>query len=229
MILPASATLIPCSVFPPDPSGIVWLKVDRKPIDTPLAVRAVDQDLQTIKMRVREIFDATVSTVFGLRPVHVTGFVMKDEGFAPHIGKARLQEMIPKSKSEIFVESGWERETTITSVRTCTLREFKKAVQLGKAQNAALSSDALTQQDALRCGYASLDDMKSKICQLFANQDRSPDADDSRLHIGTFALVGKETTTYFNPHIRPLAGFEQPLTSSQKIRLWENPGVVIQL
>lgn len=280
-----SRTVDSGAVFPSN-DDLLWLKMEQRPIDAPLSLRAPETTAQTIKMRQRDLFDATVSEVLGRRARLVTGLVFKDEGFAPHTGMVRLQEMRLKKKEPAaandnrasddsagaprWVETGWERAAEITTARSYTCVEFqnivKRSLKLRRlaARLGLDDSDALrnyvvnasaaheagfknlaqarheldaphfTHEDALACGYHSLEDMAKKAALLFVENDRNPNAETGIVHMVFFKQVARDATTYFRPAERHkverlMAGFDRPLTEQGRKKLWANAGKVLRL
>lgn len=126
----------------------------------PLAVEAlapvpgnIDRKAQTVKMRWDD-FVATVSPELGHRDEVLTGLVMKDYGFTPTPGAARLQGMQQGGAKPGKEESGWEVPANVTRVRTLTLKEAHKRIKAGQEQIKAAAALGENSVEALRAGLA---------------------------------------------------------------------------
>lgn len=263
-------------------SNLVWLKAERTPSDTPLALRSPDITLQTIKLRRPDFFDATVSTKLSHKPVLLTGYIDRLDTPPPHTGVARLQEMTPVGASssasveQKYVETGWERPISIKTVKVLNLDEFKKTIsrsikfhnlttQLGitsphdvkdyihsdeDARKYGFKNrddfereallDILTQQEILSMGYSSFEDARGKVRHLFSDKDRSEADSQAKVVVVNFQNAEKSATTYYQParrpdstsgsrSLRPLASFKSSLTKQEALKLWSNPGKVLNL
>lgn len=169
--------------------GLAWLKTERHPHDTPIALRPPVPDMQTIKLRIPGFFDGTVSTELSHKPILLTSYADRLDTPPPSIGPARLQEMVPVSSNtsasveQKFIESGWERSINIKSVKVMTLEEFKKAIgrslkfyaaaaQLGLKDIRGVKDFVLNDEDARKLGFKNLRDFKNEAeADLLTHED----------------------------------------------------------
>jgi hypothetical protein len=127
----------------------------------PIAVEAlepvpstIDPSAQTIKIGRWEDFMATVSPTLGYRDEPLTGLVIKDYGFLPTPGPARLQGMVQDDNKPGQTESGWEVPAAITRVRTLTLKAARDYINTGREQVKAAAALELDSVEALRTALA---------------------------------------------------------------------------
>ena len=111
----------------------------------------VDLAVPSIKIPRWEDFEATVSPTLGYRDAKLTGLVIKkDSELVPTPGPVRLQGMEQDKNKPGLTESGWEVPTTITQVRTLTLRDAKDRINAGLKQHKAANILGLESIEALR-------------------------------------------------------------------------------
>ncbi|NBO19678.1 MAG: hypothetical protein EBV03_10750, partial [Proteobacteria bacterium] len=122
----------------------------------------VDPKAQTLKIARSEDFIATVSPSLGYRDTALSGLVIRDYGYTPVAGTARLQEMQNDAKRG-QVESGWEVPTTITRVRTMPLKEARERIKAGRDQYEAAVALGLNSVSDLRTALAAGRIRESKV------------------------------------------------------------------
>jgi hypothetical protein len=139
----------------------------------PIAVEAlepvpskIDSTAQTIKIPRWEDFMATVSPTLGYRDEPLTGLVIKDYGFTPDVGIARLQGMVQDEGKPGQTESGWEVPTNVTRVRTLSLKDARDRINTGREQVKA----------AVALGLESVEDLREAIAGGSITETQAKDA-----------------------------------------------------
>ncbi len=133
-------------VTPPNPEQFIPLAVE----SLERVPARVDPAAQPIKVPRWEHFMATVSQALGYRDTKLTGLAIKDEGVAFSSGPARLQGMVQNDHKPGQTESGEEVPTTITQVRTLTLKQAQERIETGQRQGKAAGALEADSIDTLR-------------------------------------------------------------------------------
>lgn len=176
-------------------------------------VRAkVNDAAQTVKIPRWIDFMATVSEELGARQTKLAGLAIKDAGYTPTIGAARLQGMVADEKKTGVTESGWEVPTTIRCVHTTTLEEAKERIKIGRQQirvsvalgfdsveaaRAAVTQHGISQAQAKEAGFKTLRALQSLM-------KKESFTEDSALHYGyaNLSAMLKDLTAMFIDHER---------------------------
>jgi mRNA degradation ribonuclease J1/J2 len=172
----------------------------------------VNDAAQTVKIPRWIDFMATVSEALGARQTKLAGLAIKDAGYTPTIGPARLQGMLPDKQKPGLAESGWEVPTAISHVQTMTLEQAKERIKTGRQQirvavalgldsveaaRAALAGKAISEVQAKEAGFKTL-----RALQSLMNKESF--TEDSALHYGyaNLSAMQKELTAMFIDHER---------------------------
>ncbi|MEO0392091.1 MAG: hypothetical protein AAF213_02460 [Pseudomonadota bacterium] len=170
---------------------------------TPLAnTRAIDETVQAVKVQRQEDFDAMVSPTLGMTKKPLTGLVLREYEFTPEAGKARFQETDADG-----VETGWELEGDIKSVRKMTLMDLRSQVRRKK----------FTDKDAIRYGYMGTSDMLARVSKMFddelVRERRSigpgSTSDEQFMLVDLERPVKRDTMAYLNHLATPEASIKR--------------------
>lgn len=139
----------------------------------------------------------------------LTGLAVPDYGYSD-----RYKHLLKKNKPIRFRETddetnqitGWEVESTVTDIKTITLKEFEDDYASGK----------ITDGLAREYGFGGKEHMYSELSGWFTRLQKPKDSQDNQIMLIRFKPVDKKSMTFFKPTETPRAAVLQGYFASKK-------------